>query len=561
MLRERLHRLIVILFPAAIQALIVARAGQSMQAWDEFYYVPMLREIGEGRSWYHWIWLQHNEHRIVWTKLLMIAHASFTSWNPIVEMYASACLLACISWGLWRLYVAAGGPNTLSLWPVAFLLCSLAQYMNMLYGIMTCHYFSIAGMVWALVFLSRSSKGSIVAAAGAGTFAMLSTLNAILIWPAGLAVLLLTRQSRARKALWILSATIVTVVYFAHYQSPGSASLIGWSFRTMAVIARAIAVCLGSPFAAGSVDWGLSIGAISLVLTLCVLAGMLANAQWRSHAGLIGLLLIGFGTAGLIGFGRFRYGLSSGMESKYVTYATLALIAPYLMLVCQANHRLRVPLLAAYLTMFTAGWLAANRFALQDVWRWNHALRKHRYVLQTIESQPDENLAEIYHLSEIRRFAAYLRAARLGPFREHIDALLISRWRDGDLCGDCSRGGPRTTLLCPVDTLREVGVLVTPHAAGTLSIALQSGDGRILAHNAVSAETLGDNSWIRIAPNPPLVQCRGQELTVRLWSSGGSTRVRRHPTYYGGITRQGGVVVSRRDLGLEFNGFVAKLLP
>src|SRR4051812_2071582 len=81
---------LLVLLPGAVQAAIVTAFGSRMFLWDEFVYVPAFREIGEGKPWLHWIWLQHNEHRIVWTKLLFFAHAGFSGWNPLVEMYVSA---------------------------------------------------------------------------------------------------------------------------------------------------------------------------------------------------------------------------------------------------------------------------------------------------------------------------------------------------------------------------------------------------------------------------------------------------------------------------------------
>jgi hypothetical protein len=106
--RRRLPVVLVVLWPAVAQALVVAAFGESMLLWDEFVYVEPLRAIGEGRPWLHWIWHQHNEHRIVWTKLLLFAHAGVSRWNPVVEMYASALMMGVISWGIWRLYQDSG---------------------------------------------------------------------------------------------------------------------------------------------------------------------------------------------------------------------------------------------------------------------------------------------------------------------------------------------------------------------------------------------------------------------------------------------------------------------
>src|SRR5262249_49093710 len=143
---RRLQVLLLVLLPAVVQAVIVAVFANRMLVWDEFYYVRAFRQIGEGQPWLPWILAQPNEHRIVWTKLLFVAHAGLSGWDPRIDMYVSALLTAAIAWGIWKLYRAAGRGQPAYFIPVALLLCSLAQYMNMVYGLMTCHYFTMAGM-------------------------------------------------------------------------------------------------------------------------------------------------------------------------------------------------------------------------------------------------------------------------------------------------------------------------------------------------------------------------------------------------------------------------------
>src|SRR5262245_19913123 len=137
---RRLHVVLLVLLPAVLQAGIVAAFGTRMLTWDELHYARAFREIGEGKPWLYLLRAQHNEHRIVWSKILFFANAGFLGWNPIVDMYVSAALTALIAWGLWKLYRAAGSGHPAYFVHVALLLCTFAQYMNILYGLMTCHY-------------------------------------------------------------------------------------------------------------------------------------------------------------------------------------------------------------------------------------------------------------------------------------------------------------------------------------------------------------------------------------------------------------------------------------
>ena len=150
--------------PLLLPFLLVARFGVNTLRLDEFFYVDFLRALREGGDWLPFLWKQHNEHRVIATKLVMIPNALFLSWNRVAEMYVSAFLSVLIVLGLWRLYRRCGGGGLLLFAPLAWLACSLAQYEILLYGLLTCHYFTILGFVWALVFLDRPGAGSFAAA-------------------------------------------------------------------------------------------------------------------------------------------------------------------------------------------------------------------------------------------------------------------------------------------------------------------------------------------------------------------------------------------------------------
>jgi hypothetical protein len=119
-LRRRLG-LILTAAPVAIQALVVALLSVNTILWDEFYYVDMARDLLAGRSWWHWLPMQHNEHRLLPTKLVMAPVMVFFNWDTRVEMYVSVVLAGLAVLGLWRLYRRLGGSDLLLFAPVAWI--------------------------------------------------------------------------------------------------------------------------------------------------------------------------------------------------------------------------------------------------------------------------------------------------------------------------------------------------------------------------------------------------------------------------------------------------------
>ena len=217
-LRRRLG-LALVATPVALQFVAVALLGVNTILGDEFFYVDFIRDVREGRSWWHWLALQHNEHRVVPMKLVMAPLALLTHWDTRAEMYVSGVLAALTVLGLWHLYRRLGAEDLLFFAPAAWLVCSFAQYENMLYGMMMCLYFTVAGAVWALVMLAGGGPLALAGAVLCALIAAFSIVNGALIWPLGLALLLLQRRWRGA-AVWSAIGGMALIAYFHGFQLP-----------------------------------------------------------------------------------------------------------------------------------------------------------------------------------------------------------------------------------------------------------------------------------------------------------------------------------------------------
>jgi len=97
--------------------------------------------------------------------------ALLTRWNLVAEMYFSAFLAGLIIFGLWKIYRRSVGDDLLLFAPVAWFVCNLAQYENMLYGMMMCFYLTALG-----------SSGRWSSLPGASSAACVSLWSAV-SWP------------------------------------------------------------------------------------------------------------------------------------------------------------------------------------------------------------------------------------------------------------------------------------------------------------------------------------------------------------------------------------------
>ncbi|HET7469869.1 MAG TPA: hypothetical protein VFJ81_09355, partial [Gemmatimonadales bacterium] len=321
----------LVAMPLAAQAATVFFLGVNVLVWDEFYYVDMIRQARAGENWLPWLLLQHNEHRVVPMKLAMVPLALLTRWNMKAEMYFSAFLAALIVLGLWRLYRHAGGRDLLLFAPAAWLACNLAGYQNMLYGMMMCFYFTVLGVVWALVFLARRTLGGLLLAMGCGVMASFSILNGFVVWPAGLLALLAWRERPGRIALWIAAGLASVLVYLRNFQIAPNTHPVALDPAGLVRIARFTVTALGAPLGAGSVPWSAALGltVLAAVLALAIRWRREGRERWAAEALPAALVLFGLLSCGVIAVGRASDPIAA-VESRYVAFSSLGLVGLYL---------------------------------------------------------------------------------------------------------------------------------------------------------------------------------------------------------------------------------------
>ena len=569
-LRSRLA-LALALTPLALQALAVRLFGVNTLVWDEFYYVDFIRQVRAGESWLPWLWRQHNEHRVIPMKLAMAPLALLTRWDTKAEMYLSVVLAGLVILGLWRLYRRSGGESLLLFAPVPWLVCSLAQYQNMLFGMMMCHYFTLLGVIWAFVFLDRRSAGGLAAAVLCGLTATYSIANGLLIWPVGLLLLFVLRARRALAVAWTAASLLATALYFYRFQVPGGTPPVARDLQGLYRVASFGIAALGSPLGAGNMDWSRAAGlAVAVAIAAIAWRWRREGLELARREALPGaLILFALLSCGMIAVGRAGSGIPP-LESRYIAYSSLALMGAYLILGLWSRGEGpagRLWLVGAT-ALLVPGLIAADLYGLRQAKQWRALRLREKFLLQTFDSQPDEALTGLYFVPEVRRMAPYLRAARLGPFAEPRDVLLLVRWREGTVAGEILPDRPiEQTFVCDVDTLWEGGPVLAslgrPNRS-TVAVSLWEGERRLGARS-VPLAGLADSSWISVPLAEPLHGCRGRRLTFRLESAdatpGNAASAWLYPAYYGGRLRQGGVEgPPGRVLGLELNAYRFGLL-
>jgi hypothetical protein len=561
--------LALVVVPLAGQLLTVFFLGVNTPSADEFAYIDFIRALREGGRWLPMLFYQHNEHRVVPVKMTMALLQPFVGWNPKVEMYVSVLLAGLVLLGLWRLYRRAGGTDLLLFAPAAWLFCNLAQYENMLYGLQMCHYFTVAGVVWALVFLDESRMAPAVLC---GLVASWSILNGLLVWPLGLFLLLARGERPSRAAVWTGLGIATFVLYFANFQVPGFSALHPGA-RDVPHMVRYALMTLGAPLAAESFPWSFALGLAVLAATAALAFVWIRKGRERLRADILlaALLLFGLLSCALIAAGRALTGVSP-LQPRYIAYTSLAFVSLYLFAArsAETSRGLLTPGLAAALALLVPGVIAGNVQGFREAEGWHRNLLREQLLLQTFDRQPDALLAEMGLKAEYLSKVPYLRDQRLTAFGEPQHLLLITRWNESQAVGPILPDRPvELRLRCPVGVLYDAGVALSrqgPAFDSAVTVSLWDGNRRIAAHQTLVASLAsGFVGLIPLRLPAPLLGCQGRELTVRIETPGASPAAGvtawTYPAYYDGDLRQAGEPLAPgRSLGLALNGYHFDLL-
>lgn len=304
--------------------------------YDQWEFVPFLEKAYSRQLTWQDFWAQHNEHRLVFPRLLMLVLARLSHWNIYLELAANF-VLAGLTWLVLCAQAKNNGRNMNEGSNVAvylmftLIIFSLSQWQNWFFGWQLQEFMNVLAVVLSLAALTwRAVPGvGVVAAAGFGIVASGSFANGILIWPVGLILLLLQRKDLGKFAryeilAWSAIGIAVIAAYLRDYETPSYHPPLASALAQPLHCLLYVLAYLGQPV--WNLDPIISIvmGLVGLLLWSTSLTQLfLSRIPVRLLAPWIGMALYAIATACLTALGRVDNGLDQAMSSRYVTMANL----------------------------------------------------------------------------------------------------------------------------------------------------------------------------------------------------------------------------------------------
>ncbi len=298
--------------------------------WDD---VALIGHAYSGTLHLSTLWSQHYENRIFFPNLIVLALAYSTHFNVVTEEYLSALML----FGATALVICAHkrrSPGRRWIWycPVAFLLLSLAQAVNALWGFQMAWYLVLLMVVLALFLLDQEPlRWPVFAGAiAAAVVASFSSLQGLLVWPAGLLLIYLRRRAPHLAVAWIGSAVLAGVIYFVGFNFNVSPSPTQDPAAVLTFFVRVVGDIVGES------QPGILVTLFGSVLVVTAIWALVRFATWgRTSTGgrpfALSLILFGLLFSGLTAYGRTGLAVFGfDVEDRYTVFAIFVLVGLYL---------------------------------------------------------------------------------------------------------------------------------------------------------------------------------------------------------------------------------------
>ena len=154
-------RAAVLAGPAAVVLYLVLRYGVNVPSWDQWTLVDSMVQLDLGSLPRAGIIGQHNEHRMIFPKLLMLLLALLTRWNIVAEMLAGVLLTGCSLLILLALLrpILRETSQAATVWAsfiIAATLFSLGQWENWLWGWQVQWFLGVTAAVSTVALATRS---------------------------------------------------------------------------------------------------------------------------------------------------------------------------------------------------------------------------------------------------------------------------------------------------------------------------------------------------------------------------------------------------------------------
>jgi hypothetical protein len=342
---------LLILFPIVIFYWVFQKYAVNMPHWDDFAIRNTLTKILETNSIPEKIKLlfsQHNEHRILLTRLLAwLVFLLQGTLNLKSLMFLGFITLLGILAIFFQISKKYNSP-LLAFVPIPFILFNVGLFENTFWGMASVQnfgviFFAFLTFYWLVFSIENQNKHRLYLAIFSCFIGIFTSSNGIIIPLIG-CFILLVQQRKKQLFIWLSSSIIFVVSFFFNFQKNPD-NTVKTNFSDYKSNIKGLFATLGSVLDSSAIaptkhlDLAIALGLFLLVF-ICLVSYQvifkkynLATFHLSQHTNDLFLLaclaFIGITSVGIV-VARIAYGIDILLTSKYKIYSVLSLIIFYL---------------------------------------------------------------------------------------------------------------------------------------------------------------------------------------------------------------------------------------
>jgi len=320
--------------PILIMIALLVRYSVNAPFWDQWEYVFLIHKMHAGTLNIQDLWMQHNEHRILFPRLVTLGLSWLTNYNVRYEVMMNF-ITASVTYGFLLLMIKQTfGKLTKSTAGLAFLfawlLYSPVQWINWIWGFQLCFFMGVLFSVITIWLVTKTESKTypkfFYLALMTGAIGTYCIGNGLVIWAVGLILLLLQKVDRKKILIWIGMALAVSATYlYKFHRSPDSLPLRIIAKEPVAVV-KYFFTYLGRSLAWTPIG-GRYTGFALLVLLVTSLLVIYKKGHLSKVLTWVGLALYVAMSALLAAVSRLNFGVNQAFADSYTTMSVLFVIA------------------------------------------------------------------------------------------------------------------------------------------------------------------------------------------------------------------------------------------
>lgn len=507
---------LLIMIPVAIAGYYSYCVSVDIPYFDEWTLVPFVEKWWAGNGHWQDFFQPYPAHGVSYIipfgKAIALLGVKFTHWDVRFEIAVGFCMLLATSFVFIK-YARRVGCLTSNLssisllLPIMLLLFSLRQYESLI-GPWGGTFFSVAFFVMVTAYLisQSTSKLWLIMAMICGVMASLTFPNGMIIWPLGLAALIV--QSRWRESVYwfLIGGCFLGLLFGCCYEYlPYDRSNVTWLLillRFLCVLGGIFSmdksiVTGGSAGTTGQQDIVIAVIVGFGIFLLSIFLLWIIRKELKSFLMPVIGALYSLGSCMMIAYGRADFGLEQTFASRYTT-EPLLLVASLLIIIAQLKIKglkfLRVESCVISLIVISSLYSTFTESIMMP--------HRHNYIQgwanKVLDYHHDKANLQNPHFTQDQMYSyvSILERMKMSVFREHSMDFKIINW------------GPKST---------ELGLVPNKQADGNMGIWIEVsstqwfGDAQVIFNGDIAKSISIQDKLITLAIEPAQLETLGNK--------------------------------------------------